>query len=168
MTVKQSKITFNDFINRFPEIELPITLNTETHHLFSAHNQPISDEMINRFLLSIEDDTVDEFTEYVPCFRLENTGDFYAIVYWKAGLLSYEYFLATFTKKGELIDKKLIASTLVEGEEMSHQIATIEIDWQIHIVKGYSKIAHDYDPTSSKVENLEILESGEVITQYEL
>ena len=109
---KQLKTTFKDFLSKFPEIALPVTLTEESHHHFSRTNDPLPAVMIEQFLLHIETEQVDEFTEYIPCFRIPETDGFHAIVYWKAGLMTYEYTMLTFNKDGISIDKRVIASRL--------------------------------------------------------
>ena len=108
------KPTFRQFLNKFPEITLPITLTEESHLEFSRQNEPLAKEMIEEFIFSIEQSDFDEFTEFIPCVKIPDTHGFHAIVYWRAGLLDYEYTLATFTEKGQFVDKKFIAGNFDE------------------------------------------------------
>ena len=76
---------------------MPVTLGEDTHHVFSTENEPLSDAMIAQFIHPTEPVVSDdEFTEYVPCFAIDDTEQFIALVWWKATLLNYEYGLATF------------------------------------------------------------------------
>jgi len=111
-------VHFGHFIDKFPEIELPITLNDEIQHQFSKNNEPLPPLMIEQYLAPLDGQTPDEYTEYIACFRIPNTQDFHAIVYWRAELLTYEFNLATFSKKGELIARRTLAGTFYDGEQL--------------------------------------------------
>lgn len=98
------KLTFPDFVAKFPPVSMPATLGEDTHHVFSTENDPLSDELIAQFIHPTEEVVPDdEFTEYVPCFAINDTNEFIALVWWKAELLNYEYVLATFNPKGQRV-----------------------------------------------------------------
>ncbi|MEN0003162.1 MAG: hypothetical protein AAF798_03425 [Bacteroidota bacterium] len=161
---EKSKIQFPHFLSLFPEIELPITLGTDSHFVFSKKNDPLPALAIQQYLLPTELEEVDDMTEFVPCFRLSNTYDIHAVVYWKAGLLNYQYILLTFTKQGVAIDKKVIAGTFSDGELLTQSVATIDEDWTIHVVSGQQGIdIDDYDASSSRAFQLELLPEGNII-----
>lgn len=159
------KVRFKHFIEQFPEVPLPITLAEEAHHAFSQKNKPLSALMIEQYLLPIEEKAEDEFTEFIPCMRLPNTHDFHAIIYWRAMLLSYEYTLATFSKRAELIDKQVIAGTLSQGTLLTKSVATIEEDWMIYIVSGQSQtdVKGGFDATKSTATTFELLPEGNIV-----
>ncbi len=161
---KIKKTSFVGFLARFPEIELPVTLTEESHHDFGRTNDPLTADMIAQYITPLEIEPADEFTEYIPCFRIPNTYDFHAIVFWKAGLMTYEYVMVTYTKKGISINKRIIAGTKTDGEQLLRTVATIEEDWIIYCVRGVAP-ANDpsYDPTTSESLHLELLASGEII-----
>ncbi len=165
--MNQTKIKFSHFLEKFPEVELPVTLSDESHLDFSRMNDPIPQGLVEAFLLPLEEQRVDEFTEFIACFRLANTDDFHSIVYWRAGLMNYQYTLATFTKKGEFIDKQVIAGTFSDGDTLTKSIATIDEDWEILIVSGQSAAAQNkkYDASTSTAHNLELLPDGNIIDQ---
>lgn len=160
--MKQKNIRFSDFLEFFPEVELPVTLTEESAVNFSAINKAISLEAIDQFIIPHEAEH-DELTEYVPCFRLPDTGNIHAIVYWKAGVLNYEYKLITYDKNAELIDGKVIAATITNGESIVRTVATIDPDWIIHSVVGEQKLDSRTPNTASKAFNLEMLATGEII-----
>jgi len=154
---------FDHFLSFFPEVTLPITLADETHHDFSAHNEPIPQELIDLFLVPHEPDH-DEHTEYIACIRIPQTYQFHAIVYWKAGLLSYQYFLATFTEQGELIQKRALAGTYAADGKMTQSVATIDEDWIIYVVSGQLGAGQtSYEAASSTAYKLELLPEGQII-----
>ena len=107
-------MTFNQFVQKFPEEKLPISITEDSASEFSLENEPLSQKAIEDFILPLEEDT-DELTEFVPGFRIAGLKDVTAILYWKAGLLSYQYILATFEKSGKLIDRQVIAGTVSDG-----------------------------------------------------
>ena len=123
---------FADFLLKFPQVELPAILGETTHHAFSTENEPLSDKMIFDFISEEQD----EFTEYVPCFMVGATNDFISLVWWKAGLLVYEYTLATFKLDGTPIARRIIASTKVVGETMHQMVAHISAELTIYIAEG--------------------------------
>lgn len=157
------RYTFPDFVAKFPPVTMPVTLGEDTHHTFGVENEPLSDAMIEQFILPTEPGAMlDEFTEYVPCFAIDDTEQFIALVWWKATLLNYEYFLATYTLKGELIDCRVIAKTTVEGEKVFRSVAHIDEEYEITIGEGVSEGGSYFDPTSSKTRFMEIMANGEI------
>ena len=161
---KAPELTFTDFTEAFPEVDLPITLTEDAQAVFSKENTPLSKLMIEQFIVPL-DDAIDEFTEYVPCFRIPKTHQFHALVYWKGGLMNYQFFLVTFDKKGNLIQKQAIAGTQVKADSLLRTIATIEEDWTIASVVGVASANDDlaYDPATTLDSTLEILPDGKII-----
>jgi hypothetical protein len=163
--MKMMKPTFRQFLERFPEVDLPITLTEESHLEFSRRNPPLPQEMIHEFIHAIEESEFDEFTEFIPCVKLPKTDGFNAIVYWRAGLMNYEYTLATFTEKGQFIEKKVIAGTKIHDGLLVRSVATIEDDWLIYIVLGKSDPNEEtFTAIDSRSLNMELLATGEIIT----
>lgn len=156
-------ISFEQFLSFFPEIELPITLSEDSHFDFSQHNKPLPAVAIDTYLATEADD---DLTEYVACFKVPQTKGFHAIVWWKAGLLEYEYQLATFDESGNPIDKRAIASTKASGNALVRSVVTIETDWLINIVEGMEFIIDgrsSFNPEKNKVYNLEMTADGDII-----
>ncbi len=157
------KVRFDHFLEKFPAIELPVTLNDEVQREFSRNNDPLPPAMINQFILPYEVEEIDEYTEYIACFKIPKTFDFHAIVFWRAGLLTYTYSMMTFTKKGELIDKRVIAGTFYDGQNLTQSVAIIDEDWEILITSGQSTQGESYDPTTSRVTKMELLPEGQIV-----
>lgn len=157
------QVSFEQFLDYFPETKLPVTLSEDAAHRYSQINEPFHQLAIEQFIHPIETE-YDELTEFVPCFRIPETHAFHAVVYWKAGLMNYQYVLATFTKKGELIDRRVLAGTFVQGDVMTQSVATIEEDWMIYVVSGQG-LAHDdlYEAGRSRAFELELLPDGLII-----
>ncbi len=160
------QLRFPDFVAKFPPVAMPVTLGEDTHHTFSTENEPLSDEMIAQFIHPTEKVVQDDpYTEYVPCFAIDNTAEFIALVWWKAELMNYEYVLATFNLKGELIGSQVIAQTKVEDGNIYRAVATITGEHEIIIAEGLSAGSDDsFDPSTSRMRELEISESGEIVT----
>ncbi len=156
-------MTFNQFIQKFPEEKLPVSISEDSASAYSLENEPLSQKAIEDFLLPIEDET-DDLTEFVPCFRLSGLKDATALLYWKAGLLSYQYVLATFDKSGKLIDRQVIAGTVSDGRGIVRTVARIDEDMTIYMVSGMSEGSEDeYDASRSTAKELELLPDGRMI-----
>ncbi len=162
---EKQQIEFKYFLEKFPELELPITLGEESHHIFSQNNEPLPSAMVEQFLAPLEEDPVDELTEFVTCFSLPDTKKFHAVVYWKAGLLNYQYRLVTFDLQGKLVDHKVIAGTHADDGVITLSVATIKEDWLIIIVSGqtYADPKATSDPTSSTANRLAIGTEGKIV-----
>ena len=158
-------IKFNHFLEKFPIVDLPVTLTSESVRHFSQLNEPLPALMIQQYLLPFDSEIPDEeLTEFVPCLQIPGTVGFKAVIYWKAELLKYDYIMITFTDKGEFIDKKVIAGTKVEDEALALVVATIDEDWIIHVVGGVSAATEiNYDPSQSQSFQLELLPTGQII-----
>ena len=157
------QFTFAEFLAKFPPVSMPIVLGEDTHHVFSMENEPLPEGMVARFILPLDPEPADEFTEYVPCFAIEDTERFIALVWWKAGLMQYEYVLATFNDKGEPLDRRVIAHTRVRDGKVLRAVATIDEDWVIYIAEGESSDGEDhFDPTTSRTYDLELMLDGTI------
>ena len=163
---QQQEIHFLDYIAVYPEIEPPVTLTDDSQVAFSRYNKQFKPIMIDKFLAMSEKGAIDEFTEFVPCLKIPNTKDFYAVIYWKASLMNYQYILVTYDKSGVLVDKAIIAGTSSpNGEDLVRSVASIDEDWIITIVSGASiQATTEYNPKSSNAFTLEILEGGKIIS----
>lgn len=156
--------TFDDFLSYFPAIDLPVNLTETSIHSFEKENKPFPEGIIEQFIHPLEEGIPDEFTEFIPCFQLKETHQFTAIVYWKAGLMEYQYIMATYGEKQQLIKSAVIAGTKTTQDEILRSVAHLDEDWMIHIVEGSKNVeAATYDPEKSHHYSMEILDSGEII-----
>ncbi len=159
------KQIFKDYLKKFPEISPPLTLTEDSPRAFSSYNESFNSLMITEILLQSEESEPDEFTEFIPCIKIPNTKDFYAVIYWKASLMNYQFILVTYNKAGVLIDKAIIAGTSNLEGVLVKSVASIDEDWIITIVTGASEFQQtDYDPKLSKAFSLEIMEGGIIIS----
>jgi hypothetical protein len=149
-------------IHYFPEIDLPIMISEDHLSSFEANCDPFPAAFIADFIMEWEKEA-DEYTEFIPCFRIPKEPKFDAIVYWKGGLLKYEFILVTLNKQGELISKRSIASTVITGNVIKKSVASIEPDLIINIIAGQTLDGEEYDASMSKSFAMEILPSGEII-----
>lgn len=156
----------SDLLQFFPTIEPPITVSEEVIISFSAKNKPLPQKIIEETFSKW--DEMDEFTELVPCFSLETEAEYYALVYWKGSLLSYEYIIVTLDSEGHSISKKVIAGTLSNGQTVKKSVATIDEDLCIYSVVGESMVSNNnYDPKHSNAFKFEILPDGTISSQQE-
>ena len=163
---KINKVRFNEFLKKFPVVDLPVTIGEGTHLEFSRINDPLPQQMIDQFILSQGEPEPDEFTEFIPCFRLKKSEEFVAIVYWIGALLDYQYIMLTFNRKGVEIDRSVIAGTKVIGNSLLTSVATIDEELIIYIAAGEADAhTNQFDANSSKSFSLEILPNGEIISE---
>lgn len=157
------EIKFEDFLQYFPEVQLPITIREETFQEFSSTIPPLPIAMIEHFLMG-ENDEDDGMTEYISCFRLPDTTEYKAIVYWKAGLLTYEYILQTYTNDGKgIIDSRVIAGTVVNGAEIIQSVARIDPDKMIYTASGMVEAEDDFaEASNNSISIVEIFENGAI------
>ena len=160
---KPSLKEFKAFASYFPEIELPVTISEDSALDFSKYNKPLAQTLIERIIIPIENGDLDEYTEFTPCFQLATDDDYFAFVYWKGRLLVYEYVLVTFDKSGNLISRKVICGTRVEGDNVIQSACNIDEDLIIHIIVGGQTKNSQYDAQSSQAMSMEILSSGDII-----
>jgi hypothetical protein len=159
------KVDFTNYSGRFPEIELPVTLRDDSNHDFEA-NPPLQDEMIEQYITRYEAVEIDDFTEYMACFRLPKNEKFQALVYWKAGLMNYDFVIATYGKDGNMIDKKAIAGIKVVGQDITRSIATINDDLSINIAEGIEINGGDFNADTTKARRFQILDNGLLEQDY--
>lgn len=149
-------------LHYFPITELPVMVSEDHLPDFEAEADPFPQVFIDECLLLWEPDA-DEFTEFIPCFRLPSDEKFESVVYWKGALLRYDFVLVTLDKKGEVIGKRSIASTIVIDNIIKKSVASIEPDLVINIIAGQTLDGEEYDANMSKAFAMEILATGEII-----
>lgn len=162
--MSKSLITLPDLLSFFPVIDLPITFAEESAFEFSKLNKPLSGPAIAWICENLEEEEIDEMTEFIPCLQLNVDDDYYAIVLWKGALLKYEYILCTLSKRGELISKKVIGGTLFKNDKIVKSVATVDEDFVIHVMVGANHAKDTaYDPENSQSMSFEILSTGDII-----
>lgn len=159
---------FAQYINLFPEVPFPLTLHRDAHHDFSRQNQSIRREYLERYIFPFLEKEDDEYTEYIPCFVLKEEKNFIAVVFWRAGLMEYEYYLITYNNAGDSIDHQVIAGMKSDGARVLIRIAMIDEDSSVHMVEGVAleSDVFDYDPQKTKKYSFEITQDGHIMTDY--
>jgi hypothetical protein len=160
--MSQPAFEFIDFVEKFPPVSMPVTLGEETHHVFNAENMPLPDAMLAHYIFPYESTPPDEFTEYMPCFAIDCDEPFIALVWWRAALGTYDYILATFTEKGEPVDRKTIAFTRLQGQQVRRAVATIDEELVIHIAEGTGDADDHFDAATTRTAQLEITPDGKI------
>lgn len=162
---KSEAIDLEQLLNYFPEIQLPIVLSEDLAVTFSSSNIPIPLELVGTTLAKWE--PIDEFTEVVPCFSFSLNEKCDAIVYWVCSLMTYEYNLITIYERNKLVNKKVIAGTISNGQTIKRSIARIDDEFNIHCMVGESLINEKYSPDHSKSYGFEILPDGLIVASDE-
>lgn len=158
-----NNVSLETLFEYFPEVELPITFSEDLVNTADSVNKVLPAKVIEQFIVPWENSEIDEFTEFVPVLKLKGPEEFHALVYWKGGLMQYEYILVTLDKSGELIARRPIASTLSDGKTVKKSVAQIDEDLIIHIMAGANLANEEYDPNNSQAFNMEILFTGDII-----
>lgn len=159
------KPQFADFLSCFPIVELPVTITADSRQEFAKVNKPFPQEIIESFLVPLESDEIDEFTEFEPCFRFAETEEeFNAVIYWRGKIYAYEYLLVTYNRQNQVIARKSIAGSKFENDRMVQSAANISEDYIISIVAGQQdKNQVNYNADMSQSMAFEILSTGDII-----
>ncbi len=159
------RIPLSQVLAKFPEVELPVTLGEETHHLFSKRNDPIPALMVAQYLQEWDGMDADEHTEYVACFQVPISDHVVGVVYWRAALLEYRYELVTLDRKSEkLIAKQTLGGMLYDGMDLTQSVATINEEKTIYIVSGQRQAGREgYSAAGSTAQRLQLTDAGKVV-----
>ena len=126
---------FTEFIEFFPPLELPVSLLPDIGQI-PTNALPLPGVLLDTYILPFEGEEVDEFTEYIPYGRIGGNQRFEGIIYWKAGIMQYEFILATFTRDGLPISHAIIGGMRSEEDTILHSVAVIHEDLSITIAEG--------------------------------
>lgn len=163
--IKKRKISFTNFLSRFPEIDLPVTLTDETERELSTRHDPIPPAMVDEFLGTFfPSEFIDEYTEFVPCFRLKDTQKFHALVVWVAELTKKQFYLITFNEKAEALQSKIIGGMVIAGDKILRTAAHFDEDWLIHTVSGIEETSRDSGLNKETISTvIELLNDGSIV-----
>jgi hypothetical protein len=154
---------FETLLSYFPEVEPPVTLTDESIDHISANNDPLPSILVSKFIFDWEGEEGDEFTEFIPCLKFPPKEKIHSLIYWKASLMKYEYILVTTTHKGDLLARKSICGTLVDGDLIKKSVARIDEEGIIHIVAGAHTCEGIYNAQHSQNFNMEIMDNGDIV-----
>ncbi len=163
--IKKKKISFTNFLSRFPEIDLPVTVTDETEREISTRHDPIPAAMVDEFLGTFfPSEFIDEFTEFVPCFKLKDTHKFHALIVWVAELTKKQFYLITFNEKGEALQSKIIGGMVMAGDKILRTAAHFDEDWLIHTVSGIEETSEDASINKETISTvIELLSDGSIV-----
>ena len=168
MQDKTKPVTVSELLQFFPEVDLPVVFTDETLNVFSNENPPIPNTIIQTVIAEWEGE-LDEYTEIVPCVLVDSNEDYHAIVYWKGGLLQYEFILLTIDARAEtptMISRKVIGSTITENEIIKKSVASIDPDFIIHIIAGAGSAYGEYSADQSQAFTMEIQTTGDILFSF--
>lgn len=166
MTASKS-ISLDEFLSFFPLVDLPIALSDEIISQISKANKILPVIAITTFMSQWEPE-LDDATEIMACCQLPPEEKYYSLVYWKAGLMSYEFILVTIDKEANLIQKKVIAGIISNGITIKQSTAKIEDDLTINIMVGEKKVDDlHYDPQNSQSYYVEVLPNGQMMSSQD-
>ena len=168
MSNKTQPVTVSEFLQFFPEVELPVVFTDETLNVFSQENPPLPNTIVQTVIAEWEG-ALDDYTEVIPCVLVDSNEDYHAFVYWKGGLLQYEFILVTIDARAEtptLISRKIIGSTVTEGDIIKKSIASIDHDLIIHIIAGAGSAMGEYSADQSQAFTMEIQTTGDILFSF--
>jgi len=156
---------FAEFIDFFPPLDLPVTLLPDIRQI-PSDLVPLPGVLQESYILPFESDEIDEFTEYVPFGRIAGLKDYHAMIYWKAGVLKYEFILATYSVEGDPLSHAIVGGLRYEDEGVLHSVSIIHEDMSITIAEGIAETDDaGMDPDQTQTYQMTILSSG--IITYE-
>jgi hypothetical protein len=165
--IKKMKINnLPEVLEFFPEVEPPVIISPEEVLIYSRENKPFSQAIIKAFILQLEETEPDmSVVEFIPCFRFSIFKDQIALVYYRADLYQNEFMLVILNTAGTFIDKKGIAGTMINNNQLVSSVASIDEDGLIQVVVGTAdgRLGSDYDPSRSRFINYEIAPDGRII-----
>ena len=158
---------FAEFIEFFPGLQTPFSLLPDLQQI-PSDQIPLPGVLLEAYILPFEADETDEYTEYIPYGRIEGIKSFHAVIYWKAGVLRYEFILATYSLDGHPMSHAIIGGTRYEEEGTIHSVAVIHDDLRITIAEGMADPDVQGTPLYEETQTyyMAIKPTGEII--YEL
>lgn len=162
--MQEPRVKFKDFQDSFEDQEFPFVIHSDLHHELNERGDFFSKPVIEKYLIEEAQLPYDEYSEFMPVFKVDQTDDYFAVVVWSEGLLTYEYWLITYDRKGQVIDKTAIAGQKVGETGILTRVATIETPTSILIVEAETDLEMRTITHENPEEiNLEINPSGFII-----
>ena len=160
------KSKFEYYLDKFPVVELPITLTEDMYVEFNKHNDMLKNEFIKEFIHAYEPNDPEDYTEVVPCLKLKKKDDIHYLVYWRADLLNYSFIFASYNKAGKMVDKKAIAGLEVRGNKIYRTAAVINDDYSVVCVEGVENADKTFDAEASVSRRYETTSAGLIEQLY--
>jgi len=152
--------SFAEFLEYFPALDLPFSLLPDMSQI-PSDPVPLPGMLQETYILPFESDEIDEYTEYVPYGQISGTQGFHAIIYWKAGVLRYEFILATYSLQGDPLSHAIVGGLRYEEEGALHSVAVIQEDLSIIIAEGIAQEDESMlDPGQTQTYQMSIQPTG--------
>ena len=132
-----SQLEFAHFLELFRPVDLPCSITSDTERLLGLEQDPLAEVWMTTFVLSKEEaDELDEFSEFMACYRLPKTEKIHALIYWMASLHGSSYYLATFSTTGTLIDRLRIGGLAYGEDKLTQTVCSISPKLLISVMDG--------------------------------
>ena len=152
---------FTEFIDFFPLLKPPFNLLPDISQI-PSHTLPLPGPLLDAFIYPFEGEEADEFTEYIPYARISGTRDYYAIIYWKAGVMQYEFILATYSNDGQPISHAIVGGLRLDGKNILHSVAVIHEDMSITIAEGVAVEGGESNVEDTSTYQMSIQPTGQI------
>ena len=123
-------MAFTDYLDLFPAAEYPLHFGEDTYRVYESAGKLIPPALAAEYVAPLESAPLDEFTELLACAQFRHK-DYIAVVYWKASLLHNHYRLATYDKRGNPIESRVIAGRYNEADATTAQSAATITDERV-------------------------------------
>ena len=151
---------FTEFIEFFPPLDTPFSLLPDLGQIPTV-SLPLPDVLMEAFIFPFEGEEMDEYTEFMPWGRIAGTEDFHALIYWKAGVMRYEFILATYKPDGTPINHAIVGGLTFDDENTLHSVAVIQDDLSITIAEAVARGHEDsLDPDQTNTYQMKIDKLG--------
>lgn len=152
---------FTEFIEFFPPLKPPFSLLPDISQI-PSFSLPLPGVLLDAFILPFEGEEVDEFTEYIPYGRIEGTKDFHALIYWKAGVMQYEFILATYSLEGAPLSHAIIGGLRSDDHGLLHSVAVVHEDMSLTIAEGVATEEEEIDLDQTNTYQMTIEPTGQI------
>lgn len=156
-------VPFSTFLEVFPPTDLPFAITSETHHELSEMLLGFPPECLVGYVVA-PDAEVDEFTEFLACFRFSVTAKIVGVVWWKADLEGNDFMLQTYLVNGEKIAEIRLAGTRYTEMGLVHTVATIGRDLEVFVKDDLGRMDLQVllDETEGSVKRFHIQDDGQI------
>lgn len=156
--------SFSTFLELFQNLELPLPIRPDSYKDSPNNHTEIPIELAQKYLLTEDDETVDEYTEVMPFGKISHFKAFNCLIYFRGDLNGYKYILLTLDHEGNKIDRLQIAGTHYTANDLSNSVGLIEPDGTIIVQLGISSVGGHimlHFDTGVKIK-YQLLEDGQI------
>ncbi len=152
---------FAEFIDFFPPLDPPFSLLPDIGQIPSVL-MPLPGAMLDAYIFPFEGEEVDEYTEYIPYARIAGTKNYFALIYWKAGVMQYEFILATYSVEGLPLSHAIIGGLRADDKGLLHSVAVIHEDMSLTIAEGVAVEEEEIDLNQTNTYQMTIQPTGQI------